>query len=180
MAELLEQGKCKQKGFTLIELMVVLVIIAVMTTVAVMTLSPSEQGALRSQQHQIKQFLALVRDQASFDKTVYLVAPSETQAKVYQLQQGQWETAERVQSLTWQSGLVVQAIQLDTSTQWGQPQPGWLFWPSGEVSAGEIYLLPFSARQEHGAIERDRQVVEQGLVLKWDALLRFEPPPNAH
>jgi len=159
-----------QAGFTLIELLVVLVIMAVMAAVGVMSLSPNEQAQARALSAKLQGAVQSAYDQASFQQRLILLAPvvSEEQVSLqaWQWRDDAWQQAEGLRELSLPGEFDYQ-WQLPELAEQNQnfkpPQPGWLFWPSGELSAGSVSWS--SPRQRF-----DNEVYR----LSWDEALNFE------
>ncbi|VAW45535.1 hypothetical protein MNBD_GAMMA04-740 [hydrothermal vent metagenome] len=128
-----------QQGFTLIELMVVVVIVSVVTSISILSLSGGDQRKLTAQQNQFKAWLSLVRDQSTFDRKLYLVVPDEKGLTAHVYYQNSWKKSPNVEFLAWKSGVTVQWSVDDVFAQKQQlPEAGWMFWPTGEVLEGDV------------------------------------------
>lgn len=168
----------RQSGFTLIELMVVVVIIAVVVSVGVMSLGSSEQATLRSQERSVKALLLYVRDQAAFNQQLYLVEVNEKGLSAYRLRQNRWQADETTKPLKWDEALTVDwkigsfQTQDGLLNQTGQDmdgREGWLFWPSGEVIPGEIHFAPLQSD-----VSSQNRTDNKQRGLRWNELLQFE------
>jgi len=158
----------KQAGFTLIELMVVVVIVSVVTSISILSLGPSEQAKLTTQQNQLKTLLGFVRDQSTFDRKLYLVTPDDKGLTTHVFTKNKWQKADKVAFLAWQAGINASwKVDEDYAQQQQLPDPGWLFWPTGEVLEGEAY---FSVGEN--AFQNSNKAEVSTVV--WDGLLQFE------
>lgn len=160
-----------QSGFTLIELMVVLVIVAVVAAVGLVSLNPSDQAVLRSQERSVFSLMQFVRDQSALDQKLYLVSPNERGLDVFYLQQGKWLKADPSYALMWKEGVRIdwQIDQTDFVKQQSLPQAGWVFWPSGEVLTGSIQIwMNEQGSPGRAGAEADRYVI------RWNGLLQFD------
>jgi len=97
-----------EKGFTLIELMVVLVIMAVMLSAVVVSFSPNEQQRLKLMAQKTQDFMQLACDQGAMQQKMVLIEPSEQQLKAWMAQKVATSKGEAHQSLImpqyrWQS-----------------------------------------------------------------------------
>lgn len=156
----------KENGFTLIEVMVVVVIISIVLSVGMLSLGQNEQNQLRAQTIKVKSFLEFVSDLSALDQKMYLVIPETSGLTVYRSVKGVWESSTKINAISW----VVEAEwQTEPSAvqRYELPKPGWVFWPSGEVTPGSITLMTLSQKlQQQEAIEP--------LVIQWDVFLQFE------
>ena len=75
--------KCLQSGFTLIELMVVLVIVAVMLRMVVLSLSPNTQTRLQLTAEKAKGMMQMACDQAAMRQSLVLIEPSAKQLQAW-------------------------------------------------------------------------------------------------
>ncbi len=155
-----------ESGFTLIEVMVVVVIISIVLSVGMLSLSQNEQSQLRAQTIKVKGLLKFVSDLSALDQKMYLVVPETTGLTVYRSVKGAWESSTKVNAMSW----VVEAEwQAEPSAvqRYQLPRPGWVFWPSGEVTPGSITLMTLSQKiQQQEAIEPQ--------VIQWNVFLQFE------
>jgi len=159
-----------QSGFTLIELMVVVVIMAVMVSVGMMSLGSNEQATLRAQDRSVKSLLMAVRDQAALKQRLYLVGVDETGLTTYSQTRGEWQVDEKINLLKWPESLLVE-WKIDNQTfvqQQSLPQEGWVFWPSGDVLAGSIILRNL----DNQSFVRGQETTEY--IIRWNGLLQFE------
>lgn len=69
----------RQSGFTLIEVLVVLLIISIVTSVALLTIRRNENKEMESLAHEITQILSLAEEQALLQPTVLGVSMTEQQ-----------------------------------------------------------------------------------------------------
>jgi len=163
----------KQAGFTLIELMVVLVIIAVVTGVTVMSLTSNTQAKINSQKSQLISYLGLVRDQSTFDLKMYLLVPDQQGLIPYDFSRGKWQKSQKIKPLNWKEGLVVDwKLNKRFTQQQNLPKAGWVFWPNGEVLKGKV---TFSLLENSNSSGRKYKAdeAEQNSVI-WNGLLQFE------
>lgn len=167
-----------QRGFTLIELMVVVVIISVVVSIGVVSLGSSEQATLRSQERSVKALLLYVRDQAAFNQQLYLLEVDANGLSAYRLRHNRWQADDSIKPLKWDEALNVDwaigsfQTQDGLLNQTGQDmdgREGWLFWPSGEVMPGEIRFTPI---QE--GLRRQGGVGNKSSGLRWNELLQFK------
>ena len=169
----------KQQGFTLIELMVVVVIMSVIISVTVLSLSPSEQARVTSQANKIKSYMSLVRDQSAFERKLYLVAPDQSGLTPYVMQQGRWQLAETLEKLSWLEGIQAD-WELDSSMAQKQqlPKAGWMFWPSGEVVSGEIHFnLGENFPPSRGTRAGEGATQDNQAFVSWNGILQFKEKP---
>ncbi|WP_127471109.1 prepilin-type N-terminal cleavage/methylation domain-containing protein [Thiomicrorhabdus aquaedulcis] len=163
----------RQRGFTLIELMVVVVIMAVVLSVGMLSLRPSDSAILNTQQGQLKSALRLVSDYAAFEQRLYLMAPTQDGLTTYVLTDQAWSVSSQVAFLPWQAGLSVEWNTDLTFAQQNQlPQAGWLFWPSGEVLPGEV-KIQLDGQTQLTSNAKGGKVAGVTTVV-WDGLLNFE------
>lgn len=168
----------RQRGFTLIELMVVVVIMAVVLSVGMLSLRPSDSALLNTQQGQLKSLLRLASDHAAFEQTLYLIAPNQEGLTTYVFTDQAWSVSPKVAFLPWQAGLNVEWNTDLTFAQQNQlPQAGWLFWPSGEVLPGEVSMqLDGQTQLTPSSKGGELATVTKVTTVAWDGLLNFETP----
>lgn len=158
----------RQKGFTLIELMVVVVIVSVVTSMSLLSLSGGDQSKLTAQQNQLKTLLSLVRDQSTFDRKLYLVVPDEKGLTTHVFYQNKWKESPKVEFLAWKSGLIVQWSVDEVFAQKQQlPEEGWMFWPTGEVLEGDI---SFAIGGDKFTAPKKENIV----TVSWNDILQFD------
>ena len=156
-----------QKGFTLIELMVVVVIMSVVVSVGVLSLGRFNQDLADNQQAKIESFFKQVADQSAFSQKLYLVAPDDKGLSVYLFLNTEWLADESLNSLIWHEGFSV-SWELDEhfTQQQNLPRPGWLFWPSGEVIAGKIVLESLISEPNESSNKSE-------ITINWNESLEF-------
>jgi len=159
----------RQLGFTLIELMVVMVIISVVVSVGMISMGGNEQSTLRAQERSIKALLSYVRDQSALKQQLYLVAADEDGLSTYHLVKGRWQQDSTVQVLSWQEGVNVEwEVERSPFTQQQElPKEGWVFWPSGDVLAGAIFIQSLQDKQA-SSLEN-----LSSYSFRWNGLLQF-------
>jgi general secretion pathway protein H len=168
-SDLLQQRSrrsASERGFTLIEVMVVVVIISIVLSVGMLSLSHNEQSQLRSQTIKVKGLLAFVSDLSALDQKMYLVVPEKSGLTAYRSVKGAWEPSSKVNALSW----VVEAdwqTEQKSALRFDLPKPGWVFWPSGEVTPGSITLMTLSQKMQ-------QQEVTEPQVIKWNVFLQFK------
>ncbi len=152
-----------QKGFTLIELMVVVVIMAVVVSVGVVSLGSFNQNLTATEQAKLQSYLKQVSDEAAFKQRLYLLVPDESGLSLYAKINFQWQAEQSIEKFAWHEGFEA-SWQLDETMvrQQQLPQAGWLFWPSGEVTPGLIKL------------DMADQNENQTLSVEWDQWLDFK------
>ena len=158
-----------QKGFTLIELMVVVVIMSVVVAVGMISMGGNEQATVRAQERSAKALLSYVRDKAAIKQQLFLVAPDETGLTTYFLQAGKWQADASVEPLVWDESLTIN-WDIDNTAfakQQNLPKEGWVFWPSGDVLAGTIEMR---SKQNNSA---SFQGALSSYSFAWDGLLQF-------
>ncbi len=155
-----------EHGFTLIEVMVVVVIISIVLSVGMLSLNQNEQNQLRAQTIKVKSFLGFVSDLSALDQKMYLVVPDTTGLAVYRSVKGVWESSTKISAISW-------VVEADWQTEpsavqrYELPKPGWVFWPSGEVTPGSITLMTLSQKLQ-------QQEVIEPQVIQWNVFLQFE------
>jgi len=156
-----------QKGFTLIELMVVVVIMSVVVSVGVLSLGRFNQDLADNQQAKVESYFKQVADQSAFSQKLYLIAPDDKGLSVYRFLNAEWLADESMNTLIWHEGFSV-SWELDEqfAQQQNLPRPGWLFWPSGEVVAGKIVLE--SLISEPNISKSDSEI-----TINWNEALEF-------
>lgn len=129
-----------QRGFTLIELMVVVVIVSIMLAVGMMSFGRNEASQIRQTTVQTQALLQGVCDQAAFNQGLYLLAVDEEGLTPYRQLKGEWVVADQISPLVWPPNLTV-AWQTDPlqSKRLGI-KDGWLCWPGGMVTPGSIWI----------------------------------------
>lgn len=153
-----------QRGFTLIELIVVLVIMGVVVSVGVISLGSFNQDLAENQRANIQSLLQQVADQSAFSQKLFLITPDESGLTTYWLKDKKWQVADTLSAMPWQAGFKVDwDVDENLTSQQKLPDPGWLFWPSGEVIPGEIVLT--------GVSDNSTSLV---VTLSWNEALEFE------
>ena len=151
-----------QAGFTLIELMVVVVIVSVLLASAVLSLKPNESATLRQQTIAFKGALIAMCDQATFDQHIYALVPKKDGIEFFKLVNKQWQVADffrNTDALQWNENIKISwQLSEQLAKQYGLESAGWLCWPSGEVKAGKI------------AFELGETINQ----LSWNEILEFE------
>ena len=157
----------RQQGFTLIELMVVVVIMSIVVSVGVLSLGRINQGLAENQQAKIESYFKQVADQSAFTQKMFLIEPSNEGLTAYRYQNYEWQPADKIENLIWQSGFTV-SWSLDTqyAEQQKLTKSGWVFWPSGDVLPGQISLHSLN-NDASNAIDNQTQ------ILSWDDSLTF-------
>ena len=161
--------RCQQSGFTLIELMVVVVIMSVVVSVGVISMGGNDQTTLRAQAGSAKAFLNFVRDTSAIKQQMYLVVPDKKGLTAYVLKTGRWQPDTGVKKQMWQAGLNMD-WQIENNA-FVQPQnasdQGWLFWPSGDVMGGAIFM----STQQNQPVSMLQ--TPSTYSFKWNGLLQF-------
>ncbi len=158
----------QSKGFTLIELMVVVVIVSVVTSISILSLGGGDQRKLTAQTNQLKSLLMLVRDQSTFDRKLYLVVPDESGLTTHVFHQNKWQESPKVALLEWKPGMVVEWSVDETFAKKQQlPEAGWMFWPTGEVLEGAV---SFAMGGDKFTAPKKENIVK----VSWNELLQFE------
>lgn len=154
----------KQSGFTLIELMVVLVIVGVLLSATVISIKPSESGKMRKQTAAFKGLMQAVCDQSAFDQHIYVMMPTEKGIDVSYLSKQKWTAVERFNKFQWVDGIEVDwQLSAEQAKKDKLPAPGWMCWPSGEIKKGQI-TFQFDSLKE---------------TVRWNSLRQFiEPNPD--
>ncbi len=161
LLQLLVTGKdnMKQAGFTLIELMIVLVVLAVVLAVGIVAMTPSKSAVINQQVALVKGGLQQTCDQAAFGQRVFALIPSDKGLSMRYLRQQKWHDFEASKQVSWSEEFKVSwVVDEDVAKQNNLATPGWLCWPSGEVLEGSV------------TFELDDYFAK----LSWDSFLRFE------
>ncbi|BBP45051.1 hypothetical protein THMIRHAS_04240 [Thiosulfatimonas sediminis] len=160
----------RQRGFTLLELMVVLLVIGVLLSAGMLSLQNNDAAQSREQAAKIQGLFKQAQDQATWTQRTHLVGVSAQGLQVYQWSQGRWQTASKLQPLSWSALWTVEwqlplnqppFFLVDDARQ--VTLAGWLLLPNGEAQLGQISW----------------QLTNQGgdaplSVLQWDRWLNFE------
>ncbi len=155
-----------EKGFTLIELMVVLVVVAILLSAMTQSFRFGSSDELRSEQAKLRGLLLNVSDLAVFEGKPYLLTPDQKGLQVWKWSSGEWRAQTKIADYEWPEN-IEPTWQLETKVPnyLQLPAEGWLFWPSGEVSDGKIELI----------VEEKEQEVSR--YLEWNRLLEFLDDP---
>jgi len=147
-----------QKGFTLIELMVVVVILAVVLSAATLALTPSESARLNQQSLQLKGALQQTCDQAVFQQKIHALLVDKKGMTMRMLSRNQWQPVDAIKDVPWVDGVMATwESQPEFQTRFGLPGDGWLCWPTGEILPGLVKM-------------RMDQLAKQ---LSWTPLMKF-------
>ncbi|BBP42670.1 hypothetical protein THMIRHAT_04160 [Thiosulfativibrio zosterae] len=148
-----------QQGFTLIELMVVVLIVAVLLAVGMVSMAPNDSALLRQQVKQVQGALQQTCDQAAFSQHMMALVPSDKGLEMLEVSQGQWQAFAGAKDMAWLAGIRV-TWQADETVAKAQKltRPGWICWPSGEILPGEMRF----------------QSTDLKAQLSWNPILRFE------
>ena len=145
----------RQAGFTLIELMVVVVIMAVVVAVGILSLGRLNQDRLQTEQAKIESLLQQVMDEATFKQKLVLMVPDEQGLQFFSQNNYQWQKDSKLSPIKWNANFTIDwdidntlISQQSLPKADGRSLQGWLFWPSGEVVAGEITLTMIEQNQE--------------------------------
>lgn len=167
----LQQKIKKQSGFTLIELMVVVVIMAVVVVIGLLSVTRLGQDALQSEVAKLQGVLQQVKDESAFSQSLIIAVPDENGLKFYSHKSFQWIASKSLKPVQWSEKFTmtwqidegfISAASLPVTDE--QAQQGWLFWPNGEVSTGELSL---------SLSVQDEQNAETQTVIVWNELLEF-------
>ncbi|MBO1923137.1 type II secretion system minor pseudopilin GspH [Thiomicrorhabdus sp. 6S3-12] len=154
--------RLRQKGFTLIELMVVLLIIGLLLTAASLSFKNSDSALSRQQASQIQALFHYAQDQATWQQRTYLLIPDNKGVTLFKWQQGQWHKDDKAKVLSWKTPFEVDwqlpALQ---SREENLLNRGWWVLPSGEVQPGSISW-------------RLKNAEDEDTILEWDQWLEFE------
>jgi general secretion pathway protein H len=160
-------GKSAQAGFTLIELMVVVVIMAVVVSVGLIAMAPSEQAVARAHERSVKALLGYARDQAALTQRLYLLAVDEHGLTLHRQTSQGWQLDAQVKTLKWPDALTV-TWEVDNSgfvAQQNLPAEGWVFWPSGDVLGGAIVMHATGTDVSRGE--------SPSAIVRWNGVLQF-------
>lgn len=156
-----------QQGFTLIELMVVVVIMSVVVSVGVLSLGRINQDLVENQQAKIESYFKQVADQSAFNQKMYLIAPDDEGLTTYKYVNYEWQTADDIANLAWQKGFDVSwVLDKHFAEQQKITRPGWVFWPSGDVLSGSIILKNLDINTTSSSPNKKMQ-------LSWNEALEF-------
>lgn len=159
-----------QQGFTLLELMVVVVILAVLLSAAVVSLQPNQAAELRKQSVAFKGALIAMCDKSAFDQHIYALVPGDKAIGIYTLVKGKWQETSlgliSSKALNWNPAIKVDwELNEDLSKSYGLQEAGWMCWPSGEANAGNITF----------------RLNELTNIVEWNEILDFKTEEtNAH
>ncbi|WP_130538066.1 prepilin-type N-terminal cleavage/methylation domain-containing protein [Thiomicrorhabdus indica] len=151
-----------EKGFTLIELMVVLVVVAILLSAMTQSFRFGSSDELRSQQAKLRGLLMNVADLAVFEGKPYLLTPDKKGLQVWSWASGEWRAQTKIADYEWPENIEpTWQLEVKAPAYLQLPAEGWLFWPSGEATAGKIELIVEDKEQEIS-----RQV-------EWNRILEF-------
>ncbi|MBN2648009.1 MAG: prepilin-type N-terminal cleavage/methylation domain-containing protein [Thiotrichales bacterium] len=129
----------EQSGFTLIELMVVLLVVGILLSAVSLSFRSSDQALTRQQANQIQALFLYAQDQATFTQRTQLVVADDQGLKLYHWRQGEWQADARVKAVSWPATFKVRWQQASPSVERdGLLANGWWILPQGEAQAGEI------------------------------------------
>jgi len=156
------KNKSLQQGFTLIELMVVIVILAILLSTAIMSLKPNEAAELRQQTIAFKGVLISICDKSAFDQHIYALIPDKKGVSVKRLSKSEWQDVDlngiNSESSNWHEAIKVNwQLNEEIAKSNGLKKAGWMCWPSGEVSKGSISF----------------KLNKLSNILEWDEILDF-------
>lgn len=156
-----------EKGFTLIELMVVLVVVAILLSAMTQSFRFGSSDQLRSEQAKLRGLIMNVADLAVFEGKPYLLTPDQKGLQVWQWSSGTWRAQTNIEDYEWPENIdSTWQLEVKAPNYLKLPAEGWLFWPSGEVTAGKIELI----------VEDKEQEVSR--YLEWNRLLDFLDDPE--
>lgn len=153
-----------QKGFTLIEISVVLVIVSIITYGLIFSLNSSPERLISKDTYKIKKFLESVKDTAAITNITYLVALHNQTFYLYKKGKTSWEKINKDGFIGIDKDIETVAsgeVSIETNKVDGL-YPGWFFWPTGEVSQGSIQLSYNGVKDS-----------SEKLII-WDSLLNYE------
>ncbi len=167
---LIKRDNSKQQGFTLIELMVVVVILAILLSVAIVSLQPNHQAQLRQQTVAFKGSLIAMCDKSAFEQRIYALIPTKKGIEIQKFTKGQWQETSLNpnarsgnNNLQWHEAMQVSwQLNEELAKSHGLEQPAWLCWPSGEINAGTITF----------------ELNQFTKVLQWNEILNFTTNDN--
>lgn len=142
------------------ELIVVVAVIAILLSVALLSIKPSETAKLRQQTAKVKGLVISVCDQAAFDQKVYFISPDRNGLNVEVLEKGSWQKSHKWPSLNWESELEVDwsSERVFNSAVGENSKEGWMCWPSGELTPGKVIFT----------LDKTQSTLE------WNAVMQFE------
>lgn len=161
----------QQRGFTLIELMVVLLIIGVILSAGMLSMNNSDSAQNREQAVKIEGLFKQAQDQATWKQRAFLVAVSEQGLEAFQWLQGEWQAVDELKTLPWPEHLAVEwqlplnqpSLVLNVNESKQVSLSGWIVLPNGETQLGQISWQPKNAGYE-----------QKLTVLEWNQWLDFE------
>lgn len=153
------QRQMKQQGFTLLELLLVVAIIAIMTGLASLSIGGNDSRLLRQETERLQQLLLMAKDEAAFNQRnlgLTFTASGYHFSEYYDAED-LWQIIEEgplkahQYELTLHTSLELNgvALKLTSADKPGSPEPEILILSSGETSAFSISLqLPNETSQE--------------------------------
>lgn len=147
--------------------MVVLVVVAILLSAMTESFRFGNSDQLRSEQAKVRGLLMNISDLAVFEGRPYLLTPDQDGLQSWVWSQGQWRAQTEIADYRWPEDLeVTWQLAPQTVAYFRLPAEGWLFWPSGEVTQGQIELIVMDKEQEIR-----RQVT-------WNPVLNFSDGAN--